>query len=169
MRGAWKWVLVGVLAAGLVATSVALAASGGKSGSSAAPRADHAGTPGRFAADLAGKLGLPEAKVRSALRAVRQRLGPPRPGARAFPCRPGQRPSRAQLRRRLDRFASALASELGVSSAKVKAALRSIRAEHWRERGLRRGDGRLDERDGAPPFAPGPGAGPPPPAPGELG
>ncbi|GAA2024753.1 hypothetical protein GCM10009740_12960 [Terrabacter terrae] len=92
------------------------------------PGARHGG-PGRMMgmrADLsalATKLGVDQAKLADALRAVRAEL---RAGRAA-----GTRPDRASLQ---DEVATKLAAKLGVDMAKVKAAIADVRAAHRAER-----------------------------------
>jgi len=118
-------VLVAVLAA-----SVAFAASKQDSGTSAQSsttparqaQGDDSARRDRFTADLAAKLGIDKDKVKAALEAVRQQLGPPpAPGSQ-----PGDQGSQSPK----DRFEAALAKELGIDQSKVSSALQQLHAEH---------------------------------------
>jgi len=90
-----------------------------------------------MAAELAGALGLSEEKVEAALEAVREELLPERTddGVRPTP------PSEEERAARQAAFAEALADELGISTAKVTAALAELRADAEAE-----GRTRLSER-----------------------
>jgi hypothetical protein len=95
------------------------------------PGADRgwAGHPGRgvrageFVTELANKLGIDEAKVAEALRAIRAE-NQPRPD-------PTTRPDPAEREAAL---AKALSSKLGIDVTKIKTALQEIRTAHQAER-----------------------------------
>jgi hypothetical protein len=75
--------------------------------------------PGEHLSTLADELGVSQEKLRDALDAVREDLGPPRRERRA------QRPTRAQIEKRCNEFTDALAKELDKSGDDVRAAIKS--------------------------------------------
>ena len=88
--------------------------------------AGHAGRglqAGDFVTELANKLGIDEAKVAQALRAIRAE-NQPRPD-------PTTRPDVAEREAAL---AKALSSKLGIAETKIKTALQEIRTAHQAER-----------------------------------
>jgi len=93
--------------------------------SSSAARPGPGRDGGRLAVTLAKKLGLSQSKVKAALDAVREDLKPAKPadGTTQTP------PTEAQRAAHEAAFAKALAAKLGVSEAKVKAALDAVRTE----------------------------------------
>lgn len=86
-----------------------------------------------LAEQLAEKLGVSEAKVSEALRAVRERHRDDRPTARPS-ASPGALPTRPDPSERKAELAAGLAEELGVSEAKVTKALDEIQAERRADR-----------------------------------
>lgn len=88
---------------------------------------------GPDAAALAKELGVTEAKLQKAFDAVREDLREDRPAKPADGTRPTP-PTDAQREARQSALAKALAKELGVSEAKVTAALDKVRAAHEAER-----------------------------------
>lgn len=93
------------------------------------------GMRGVDAATLASKLGLDEAKVTAALTKVHDALRPAAPttsGSGSTQSAPTP-PTAAEIAARDKAFATALAKELGVTEAKVTAALTEIRAAHQAE------------------------------------
>jgi hypothetical protein len=101
---------------------------GGPGGPGRGPRGH--GGPGAFQDDLAkslaSKLGVDEAKVTEALKAIRE-ADRPKPGATPPATRPDPTARDAAL-------AKALAAKLGIDEAKVTKALAEIRSEHQVER-----------------------------------
>ena len=99
------------------------APSGGPAG-----RRGPADRDGGRASELASKLGVDEAKVRTALREYRQANGPTsRP-------EPGSKPDEAARAAADKALAAALADTLGIDEAKVATALEEIRAARQAER-----------------------------------
>lgn len=82
------------------------------------------GQVGDLAQELASKLGIDEAKVAEALRAVRDENKPSNPPDAA---------NRPDPTERATALAKALASKLGIDEAKIKAALDEIRTAHQAE------------------------------------
>jgi hypothetical protein len=129
----WRWAaVIGVLVLGIVG-SIAVAAPNGGGGGSSSTDATRTDTPppggpppfggrepARQLSDLADALGVSTTKLRDALDAVRSKLDPPTPPA------DGQRPSRADIEKRCTQETDALASELGTSGDKVRAAIKSV-------------------------------------------
>jgi len=127
MRPGWKWMAaMSVLVLGIVVSVSGAATSGSQRDGGSADRAQRGegrmhppGPPGEHLATLAGELGVSDQKLRDALEAVREDVGPKeRP-------RRGQRPSRAQMEKRCNEFTDALAKELGKSGDDVRDAMKS--------------------------------------------
>lgn len=116
-----------VAGAGLAAGGVAVASAASDSPSTSSSDARPHGPRGdQMAKVLADELGVKESKVQAALDAVRESLAP-RPDATD-----GERPTpptEAERTQMEARVAAALADELGVSEAKVKAALEVVRKQ----------------------------------------
>ncbi|WP_028643788.1 hypothetical protein [Nocardioides sp. URHA0020] len=133
-----------VAGAGLAIGGVAMA-SAENDGASTAPSASaepggHRGDRGQDAKVLATELGLEQDVVQKALDAVREDLRPDRPsstdGTRPTP------PTAAQRAERRAALATALAKKLGVSEAKVKAALAVAQKQADADRAERRAESR---------------------------
>jgi len=85
------------------------------------------GGPGRIgAAELAKALGVSEDRLDAALKAVREDTKPPE--------RPTRPPSDSERKARREKFVAALAKELDLSEAKVKAALKKVHAAREADR-----------------------------------
>jgi hypothetical protein len=80
---------------------------------------------GDFVTELASKLGIDEAKVAEALRAIKEEN---RPSGRPDPA------TKPDLAERQAALARALSSKLGIDEAKINSALDEIRAAHQSER-----------------------------------
>ncbi|MBM7515570.1 hypothetical protein [Nocardioides nitrophenolicus] len=141
----------GAVAGGVTATALAATADDttGTSGSAVAPDrpGGHGGPgghgPGLDSAALAKALGVSEDEVKDAFDAVRDQLKPDdadRPAAGTAPTPPTE----AERAEREAALAKALAEKLGVSEAKVTAALDEVRAAGAAERRQDLSD-RLDE------------------------
>jgi hypothetical protein len=129
----WRWAaVIGVLILGIVGSIAVAAPKGGGGGSSSgsssvdpAPRGadgirfERRG-PGRHLSDLAKELGVTTTKLRDALEAVHDDLGPPDPPAN------GQRPSKADIEKRCTELTDALAKELGKSGDEVRSAIKTV-------------------------------------------
>ncbi len=74
--------------------------------------------------DLATELGVTESKLTTAMKTARESLRPAAGGSMAKPT-PGERPDASVIQQK---FAAALAKELGISEAKVTAALEKLKA-----------------------------------------
>jgi hypothetical protein len=93
----------------------------------------HRGAPGgpgalggrEGGAELAKALGISQAKLHRAVRAVRDDIRPA--------SRPAGPPTASERKAMEDKFAAALADELGMSKAKVEAALEKVHKEHRAE------------------------------------
>jgi len=94
----------------------------------------HFGGPGGD--DLAKELGVSQAKLRSAMESIGDELRPAK--------RPDGPPSASEMKAMEDKFATALADKLGLSKAKVEAALAKVRKAHEAEHRSNLSD-RLDE------------------------
>lgn len=128
-------VAAGVVAGGVLAgTLTAQADDENTDTTQAAQVAEHRGGPGgppgfggpRGGADLAKALGVSEAKLRSAFEAIRDDVRPARD-------RQDGPPSEAEREAMKDKFAAALAKELGLSTSKVSAALEKVQKAHAAE------------------------------------
>lgn len=136
-------VAAGVVAGGLLAGTLSAQAADTSDGQ---PPADgpqnvrmHRGGPGGpggpmglggpgGGAELAKQLGVTQAKLRAAMKEVRDDL------RSAKGERPDGPPSAADREANQDKFVTALAKELGVSEAKVKAAFEKVEADHAADR-----------------------------------
>jgi len=85
----------------------------------------HHGGP-QAGADLARALGVSQARLQQAFAAIRDDVRPAR--------RPNGPPTAAERKAMKDKVAAALGDELGISKAKVLAALEKVRTEHRAER-----------------------------------
>lgn len=101
------------------------------------------GHPGRdsgadgLARELANKLGVDEATVEEALRAIKEEsepAGKPDPTAGPDPMTKPDPPTKPDVAEREAALAKALSSKLGIDEAKIKAALAEISATHQAER-----------------------------------
>lgn len=81
-------------------------------------------------ADLAKALGVSEAKLEAALKAVRDTTQPTGKSAE----KPDGPPSDSEREAQQEKFITALATELDLSEAKVKAALAEVRSAHEADR-----------------------------------
>lgn len=123
---------------GLAVGGVALASAETQAPDTTAGSSMHPGGPrgehGQIAKVLAEELGLKQAVVQKALDAVRDDLRPDKPAEGTAPTPPTE----AERAERQAALATALAKELGVSEAKVKAALEvlheTMEAEHEERR-----------------------------------
>lgn len=103
----------------------------GRHGGPGGPGGPGRGAPGaEDTAALAKALGVTEAKLTTALDAVRDQLKPPAPPANGTKPTP---PTDAERAQREAAFAKALAAELKIDVAKVTDALASVRAAHEAE------------------------------------
>jgi len=130
MKGPWRMLAL-LIAVGVVAgASIAVAAPSGSSskskssssGSSSGFRERferHGPGPGADLSALAGKLGVSEAKLRSALEAVRNDVKPPS-RSRTQP------PTKQQMEATCTKFTDALGTELGKSGDDVRSALKEV-------------------------------------------
>lgn len=85
---------------------------------------------GPFGSELAKQLGVSDATLRAAFAVVRDEVKPPTPLAGSRPAPPlGE-----QIAAHQAKLASALAKELGMSEAKVRAALEKVRADAMADR-----------------------------------
>lgn len=126
----WRWAaVIAVLALGIVGSLAVAAPSGGGGGTSTnstpdnGPRLDFRFEGPRHdnhLSDLAKELGVSTSKLRSALEAAMKEVGPPTPPT------DGQRPSRADLEKHCTELTDALASKLGTTGDKVRAATKSV-------------------------------------------
>ncbi len=105
------------------------------------PEGRHGHGPGRggllgadLAKQLADKLGVTEAKVTEALKALRDEKKADRADPSATPSTPPDPSTRPDPAERDAELATSLAGKLGVDEAKVKAALAEIRSAHQAER-----------------------------------
>lgn len=126
----WRWTaVIAVLVLGIVGSIAVAAPKGGGSGSSSDDTTTErqrdtfrfeARGPGRHLSDLAKELGVTPAKLREAIAAVREDLGPPE--------RPqnGERPSRADIEKRCTELTDTLASKLDKSGDEVRAAIKTV-------------------------------------------
>jgi DNA-binding MarR family transcriptional regulator len=129
-----------VAGAGLTAGGVAIASADDAASTAKAAHDRHPGGPlgdrGVLAKTLADELGLKQATVEKALRAVAKDLRPDRPARGEKPTPPTD----AEREQREAALAKALAEELDVSQAKVEAALEKARQQAESEREDRRAD-----------------------------
>jgi hypothetical protein len=135
----WRWAaVIAVLALGIVGSIAVAAPKGGGGDSSSTTRTDGDGPgvrdadgpglrfhfedrgPGAGLSDLAKELGVSTSKLRDALEAVRSDLGPPKPPSDGNP------PSRADIEKRCTELTDALASKLGSTGDKVRAAIKTV-------------------------------------------
>lgn len=137
---------VGLGVAGLASADPTSSPSSKPSASSTAdpgrggPGHGHRGGPGRGAfgqdltKELAEKLGVDQAKVSDALKAIREANKPTaRPSADPS-ASPSERPSRPDQTQRDAQLAKQLAEKLGIDEAKVTKAIEEIRAERQADR-----------------------------------
>jgi hypothetical protein len=126
----WRWAaVIGVLMLGIVGSIAVAAPKGGGGGSTSGVRASERSgdtvrferrDPGRHLSALAKELGVSTTRLREALDAVRDDLGPP-----AFPPR-GEQPSKADMEKRCNELTDALASKLDTTGDKVRAAIKTV-------------------------------------------
>jgi hypothetical protein len=133
----WRWAaVIAVLALGIVGSIAVAAPNGGGGGSSSTTRTDpgpgvpdggqglrfhfEGRGPGAGLSDLAKELGVSTSKLRDALEAVRNDLGPPKPPSNGNP------PSKADMEKRCTELTDALASKLGTTGDKVRAAIKTV-------------------------------------------
>jgi len=135
----WRWAaVIAVLALGIVGSIAVAAPNGGGGGSTSTTRADDNAPgfrdgdgrglrfhfedrgPGAGLTDLAKELGVSTSKLRDALEAVRNDLGPPKPPSNGNP------PTRADMEKRCTELTDALASKLGTTGDKVRAATKTV-------------------------------------------
>jgi hypothetical protein len=120
MSSFWRKVAALCVAAAAIAASVAIAtaATGGNGNSKPKVFKSELPNPDEHFSALAKELGVSTSKLRDALDAVREDLGPPK--------RPTGPPSRAQLEKRCKEMTDALASKLGKSGDEVRAAIKAV-------------------------------------------
>jgi hypothetical protein len=126
----WRWAaVIAVLVLGIVGSIAVAAPKGGGGGkSSSDPTNDRVvggihfegRGPESHLSDLAKELGVSTSKLRDALESVRDDLQPPeRPPS-------GEPPSKADMEKRCTELTDALASKLGTSGDKVRAAIKTV-------------------------------------------
>ena len=128
----WRWAaVIGVLMLGIVGSIAVAAPKGGGSGSNSDSSGDPATQrfgdvrferrgPGRHLSSLAKELGVTTTKLREALEAVSDDLGPPEPPA------DGDRPGKADIEKRCTELTDALASKLDKTGGEVRAAIKTV-------------------------------------------
>jgi biotin operon repressor len=123
-------VAAGVIAGGILAGTLGAQAANHPPDDAAPANAPHVrmhfagpGAPG--GEDLAKELGVSETKLREAFKSIRDDVRPAK--------RPDGPPSKADRAAMEDKLAAALADELDLSKAKVKAALEKVHKEHAAE------------------------------------
>jgi hypothetical protein len=129
----WRWAaVIGVLVLGIVGSIAVAAPKGGGGGSSS--NSDSSSDPGRPSFDvrfetrgpgrelsaLAKELGVTTSKLREALKAAFEEVGPPEPPADGDP------PSKADFEKHCKELTDALAKELGKSGDEVRGAIKSV-------------------------------------------
>lgn len=130
---------LGLTVGGIALASAETATPDTNAGASAHPGGPR-GERGQDAKVLAEELGLKEAVVQKALNAVREDLRPDKPADGTKPTAPTE----AERAERQATFATALAKELGISEAKVKAALEVLQKKADADREERRTESRAD-------------------------
>jgi hypothetical protein len=129
----WRWAaVIGVLMLGIVGSIAVAAPKGGGGGSSSSSsssddtnrpsfeiRADVRGD-GRHLSALAKELGVSTSKLREALEAALEDVGPPTPPQN------GEPPSRADIEKHCTEVTDALASKLDKSGDEVRAAIKTV-------------------------------------------
>jgi hypothetical protein len=128
MNRIWKWAGICAVLVAVSAASVAIGASGGSGETGTTngqdvwqrtgpPPPHHFGLD-RQLSGLAKELGVSQSKLRDALAAVRDDLGPPK-----LPARP---PSRTEIEKRCTDLTDALGTKLGKTGDEVRAAMKAV-------------------------------------------